>query len=547
MKNYDLITPEGTRDLIFDECERLRETERKLRDLFENAGYREITTPGLEFFDVFNSKSRGFQGEDLYKTTDDKGRVLVLRPDSTLPIARIAATRLKNAARPLKIFYTQKVFRNNPGKRRRNDEIRQMGVELIGEESGAADRSIVSLAIEVLGFAAKNGRRVLLEIGDIGIVSALLKKLETDEDSKETVRSLIESKNIPELVNKLRKIGTKTAEDLMLVPQMFGSIEELKKRYHHINDAETRDRIAAFLDFCGGVFDKSAGIDIHIETGFAGKITYYSGLVLRGYIEDCGEAVLSGGRYDNLLREFGGDGTATGFMVNVDLFGAAIRNTPEKSEIRPVRIALTKGRLEKQVTALLENKGFDVTELRDKGRKLILTAKSQSGTAYEFILAKSPDVITYVDSGVCDLGVVGYDMIAEHGGKFYEIFDLGIGVCKFALAGLRGMKEIFFKDYKNKTIATKYPAVARAFFEDKGLDIDIVKIEGSVELAPLVGLSDAIVDIVETGKTLEENGLEVYEDIVGVSARIIANRTSYKMRTNELSAFTASLNSQEIN
>jgi ATP phosphoribosyltransferase regulatory subunit len=537
MKNYDLITPEGTRDLIFDECERLRETERKLRDLFENAGFREIITPGVEFFDVFNSKSRGFPGEELYKTTDDKGRVLVLRPDSTLPIARIAATRLKNAQRPLKIFYAQKVFRNNPGKRRRNDEIRQMGVELIGEESGAADERIVSLAIEVLSFAAKNGRRVMLEIGDIGIVTTLLKKLETDEDTKELIRGLIEAKNIPALGNALRKIGTQTADDLMLVPEMFGSIEELKKRYPLIRDSETKEKIAGFLGFCGKIFDKSAGIDIHIETGFAGKITYYSGLVLRGYIEDCGEAVLSGGRYDNLLCEFDGAGTATGFMVNLDLFGAALSNTAEKAETRPVRIALTKGRLEKKVTELLENKGFDVSELRDKGRKLILTAKSKNGTPYEFILAKSPDVITYVDSGVCDLGVVGYDMIAEHGGKFYEIFDLGIGVCKFALAGIRGKKAHFFSDYKNKTIATKYPVVARSYFEDKGLDIDIVKIEGSVELAPLVGLSDAIVDIVETGKTLEENGLEVYEDIVGVSARIIANRTSYKMRTNELAAF----------
>jgi ATP phosphoribosyltransferase regulatory subunit len=535
MKNYDLITPEGTRDLIFDECERLRITEQKLRTIFENAGFREIVTPGLEFFDVFSSKSRGFPGEELYKTSDDKGRVLALRPDSTLPIARIAATRLKNAPRPLKIYYCQGVFRNNPGKRRRNDEIRQMGIELIGEDKKLTDSRIISLALEVLSLAASSKKHVMLEIGDIGIVSELLSKLDTDLDTKETIRGNVESKNIPELYELLKAFDCAAAKDLLLLPTMFGNAQNIRKNCTEIRDKETREKIENLIDFCETLETKS-GIDILIEPGFAGKITYYSGIVIRGYIEDCGEAVLSGGRYDNLLREFGGDGTATGFMVNLDLFGAALEND-NCTDTRPVRIALTKGRLEKDVVKLLETKGFDVSELKDKGRKLIFKAKSPKSTIYEFILAKSPDVITYVESGVCDLGVVGYDMIAEHGGKFFELSDLGIGVCRFALAGIAGQKEAFFADYRNKTIATKYPAVARAFFEGRGLDIDIVKIEGSVELAPILGLSDAIVDIVETGATLRENGLEVYEDIIPISARIISNRTAYKMRRDELKEF----------
>jgi ATP phosphoribosyltransferase regulatory subunit len=535
MKNYDLITPEGTRDLIFDECERLKITEQKLRTIFENAGFREILTPGLEFFDVFSSKSRGFPGEELYKTTDDKGRVLVLRPDSTLPIARIAATRLKNAPRPLKIYYSQGVFRNNPGKRRRNDEIRQMGIELIGEDKKLTDSKIISLALEVLSLAAISKKRVMLEIGDIGIVSELLLTLETDDETKEAIRINVEAKNIPELTEILKEFDSPAARDLLLLPTMFGNAQNIRENCAAISDNKTREKIENLIDFCETLETRS-GIDILIEPGFAGKITYYSGIVIRGYIEDCGEAVLSGGRYDNLLREFGGEGTATGFMVNVDLFGAALESDScEKT--RPVRIALTKGRLEKDVVKLLETKAFDVSELKDKGRKLIFKAKSPEGTIYEFILAKSPDVITYVESGVCDLGVVGYDMIAEHGGKFFEISDLGIGVCRFALAGIAGKKEAFFADYRNKTIATKYPAVARAFFEGRGLDIDIVKIEGSVELAPILGLSDAIVDIVETGATLRENGLEVYEDIVPISARIISNRTAYKMRRDELKEF----------
>jgi ATP phosphoribosyltransferase regulatory subunit len=540
MKNYDLITPEGTRDLVFDECERLRVTQQKLRTVFENAGFREIITPGLEFFDVFSSKSRGFPGEELYKTSDEKGRVLVLRPDSTLPIARIAATRLKNAPRPLKLYYCQNVFRNNPGKRRRNDEIRQMGVEVIGEENALTDNRIALLALDVLSLAATAGKRVMLEIGDIGIVSGLLKKLETDDDTKEKIRGLIRQKKLPELSDVLNSIGTSTANDLLLLSAPFEDMIDLRLNIQELNNQNVQDKLEALIDL-GQSLKQKSGIDVMIEPEFVGEITYYSGIVIRGYVEECGEPVLSGGRYDNLMREFGGNDSAIGFMVNVDLFCNALEASEKDSMTKPIRIALTKGRLEKSVVKLLEGNGFDVSELKDKGRKLIFKATSPDGVLYEFILAKSPDVITYVESGVCDLGVVGYDMIAEHGGKFYEIDDLGIGVCRFALAGIAGKKDAFFADYRNKTIATKYPSVARGYFEDRGLDIDIVKIEGSVELAPILGLSDAIVDIVETGATLRENGLEVYEDIVPISARVIGNRTAYRMRRYELSKFEHSL------
>ncbi len=201
-------------------------------------------------------------------------------------------------------------------------------------------------------------------------------------------------------------------------------------------------------------------------------------------------------------------------------------------ENRRVRIALTKGRLEDKTTKLLQRIGYDVSELLDKGRRLIL---SIPGEDIEVVLAKAADVITYVEHGVCDMGVVGKDTIMEHGGKFFEIADLGFGRCRFALAGKKGGS--FYDGYGVKTVATKYPAVTRAFFEAKGMDVDIVKIEGSVELAPLVGLADGIVDIVETGTTLKENGLEIYEEVAPISARLIVNTVSMKLkreRVNEI-------------
>lgn len=198
--------------------------------------------------------------------------------------------------------------------------------------------------------------------------------------------------------------------------------------------------------------------------------------------------------------------------------------------MKPLRIALTKGRLEKDTVALLEAAGFDCTAVREKGRKLILPI---GGGEIEVVLAKAADVITYVEHGVCDLGVVGKDTIMENGTSFFEILDLGFGKCRFALAGKAGTN--FFSGHSEKTIATKYPNVARTFFEGKGMDIRIIKIEGSVELAPLLGLADAIVDIVETGSTLKENGLVIIEDNVApISARLIANTASLKLRKSEI-------------
>ena len=199
--------------------------------------------------------------------------------------------------------------------------------------------------------------------------------------------------------------------------------------------------------------------------------------------------------------------------------------------MKPLRIALTKGRLEKDTIGLFEDMGLDCSAVREKGRKLILPVGNGE---IEAVLAKAADVITYVEHGVCDLGVVGKDTILEHGTGFYEILDLGFGKCRFALAGPKGKD--FFSGYATKTIATKYPNVARNYFEGKGLDVRIIKIEGSVELAPLLGLSDAIVDIVETGSTLKANGLEIIDEVTPISARLIANVASLKLRKAEIEA-----------
>ncbi|MGN0538256.1 MAG: ATP phosphoribosyltransferase [Candidatus Fimenecus sp.] len=201
-----------------------------------------------------------------------------------------------------------------------------------------------------------------------------------------------------------------------------------------------------------------------------------------------------------------------------------------------LRIALTKGRLEKQTVELFEKMGLDCDELKNKGRRLILKAND-----YEVVLAKAADVITYVEHGVCDIGIVGKDTIVENGKSFYEMTDLNLGKCDFALAVKKGTN--FFDGFNTKRVASKYPNITKAYFESKGMDVKIIKIEGSVELAPLLNLADGIVDIVETGTTLKENGLEVVEKIMPVSARVIVNMASMKLRREEIDEFLKKIDS----
>lgn len=198
--------------------------------------------------------------------------------------------------------------------------------------------------------------------------------------------------------------------------------------------------------------------------------------------------------------------------------------------MKPLRIALTKGRLEKSTITLFEEMGLDCSELLNKGRRLILSVPP-----YEVVLAKSMDVITYVEHGVCDIGITGKDTIAEYSGSFYEVVDLGVGKCKFALATKKG--EDIFSGHNIKRIATKYPNVARNYFDKKEMDVHIIKIDGSVELAPLLDLADGIVDIVETGTTLKENGLEVVDVIMQISARVIVNMASMKLHKEAIDTF----------
>ena len=194
-----------------------------------------------------------------------------------------------------------------------------------------------------------------------------------------------------------------------------------------------------------------------------------------------------------------------------------------------ISIALTKGRIEKDAMKIFEEAGFGVDELKDKGRKLVFKDTKEN---IKYFLVKANDAVTYVEHGAADLAIVGKDTILEKGENYYEILDLRIGKCKFIVATLPDAN--IFNRIGHIKIGSKYPNVSKKYFEGKGMDVEIIKIEGSVELAPILGISEGIVDIMETGTTLKENGLVVVDEVCDISSRIIVNKSSFKLKRDEI-------------
>jgi len=203
--------------------------------------------------------------------------------------------------------------------------------------------------------------------------------------------------------------------------------------------------------------------------------------------------------------------------------------------VRYITVALAKGRLAKKAMALFTKAGFPCEEIEDPDTRKLIFENKEAGM--RFFLAKAPDVPTYVEYGAADIGIVGEDTIAEEGRKLYEVLDLGFGKCKMCIAGLPKSREVLDNGSLIR-VATKYPNIAKDYFYNKRHQtVEIIKLNGSIELAPIVGLSEVICDIVETGTTLRENGLVVFEEVLPLSARMVVNETSMKMeksRINEI-------------
>ena len=195
-----------------------------------------------------------------------------------------------------------------------------------------------------------------------------------------------------------------------------------------------------------------------------------------------------------------------------------------------INVALPKGRLGEKVYATFEKAGYECPSIKEQNRKLIFE-NAEKGVRYFWV--KPSDVSIYVERGAADIGVCGKDILEEYSPNVYELLDLKTGICRMAVAAKKD-----FCDRRDRTlrVATKFPNIAKSFYNKQSRDIDIIKLNGSIELAPILGLSDVIVDIVETGKTLYENDLEPKQNIVDISARLVANKVSYKFKNEEICA-----------
>ena len=315
---HTIHTPEGTRDRLFAECRDRRSTQTALTDLFRRRGYAEVSTPEVEFYDLFLRSGNPIPQESMLKIIDRSGKIMVMRPDCTTPIARVAATKLKTLPLPQRLYYAETVFRSGDQHRGGSSEIAQCGVELIGAAGRKADLEMIAMAVDAL--RAYGLARFYIELGHAGFFRSLAERMELEEEQVEELRTLIEGKNFAALGDFLEPYQDRPATAaLRRLSRLFGGAEVLDEAEALAGEnpsiAYLRELYSALR---GAGYEKYLRFDL----GLVHQIDYYTGVVFRGYVEGAGDAVLSGGRYDGLVGAFGRSAPATGFAIDVDAVAA---------------------------------------------------------------------------------------------------------------------------------------------------------------------------------------------------------------------------------
>ncbi|MCL2837539.1 MAG: ATP phosphoribosyltransferase regulatory subunit [Oscillospiraceae bacterium] len=524
-------TPDGLSDMLVSEYKQKKEIETKAVQVFEKYGYTMVQTPTFEFGDLYDVAST-LPTEQIFKFFDNDGRTLSLRPDITTSIARIAATKLKDAPTPLRLSYIGSSFRNDEAySSARQREFTQMGIELLGDDSNQADAEVIKIAIETLKAAGL--KKFKIDIGHIGFFNGLVDEAGLDNAAKAELQRIFERKDATELTKFLDdcKVSGEINDIISEAPFMFGDtavIENILNKFPEIN-VKSRAALENLQAVCK-ILEKAEYADyLSIDLGMVPNLDYYTGIIIKGFTCKVGFPLVSGGRYDTLTEKFGKKMPATGISIAIERVMTALSSTFGDTDDEYVTIALAKGRLAEFAMDLFAKAGYDVAAMREKSRKLIF---EDAKNKLKFILVKAGDVPTYVEYGAADIGIVGKDTIMEEGKRIYELNDLGFGRCKMSVCGKNAQ---LLNEHGVLRVATKYTAIAKDYFHNKkGRTVDIIKLNGSVELGPLIELSDVIVDIVESGKTLEENGLKVLEDICDLSARVVVNRVSVKMKREKV-------------
>ena len=317
--------PDGMRDMIFTENKTEKKLGERISALYEKRGYGSVSTPALEYYDVFNFDSQTIAEENMFKLTDKSGRLVVIRPDNTTPLARIAATRLKNAPRPLKLCYNQNVYRISGDYSGKRSEFSQVGIEIIGGSPEKADLEAIVTALRTLremGDFYGGGVAYKLELGHAHFCRALLDSFGLDDEKRLAVTKYISAKNSSSLDvifgegEEMKNI----MEKVRRIPRLYGNKSVISKARELCAGVLEAEKALDYLEKVYDILDENGfSENISIDLATVNDMDYYTGIVFRGYLDYTGETVLGGGRYDNLMANFGENEGATGFGVNLSL------------------------------------------------------------------------------------------------------------------------------------------------------------------------------------------------------------------------------------
>ncbi|MBZ6008624.1 ATP phosphoribosyltransferase [Leuconostoc gelidum] len=467
-----------------------------------------INTPLIERESVFEQ----YQHDNVFHLRDQIGENLVLRPDLTLPVARFLASKSQQA-RVQKFYYIGDVFRRTDYLSGEYNQETQAGIELIGDSSFEAEMQALDI---MLDFAQQfEIADVQVVISDTRLIDRVLGTLDISSKQQKLLKQAIESKNMTAF-EKVRITIKDFPAHLKRWPLAFG--EDGETVMWQLQDLpEVNDLVERWLKLATFIHEHYPDVAVTVDLAAASPQPYYTGTIIRGFVPSLGRYLFSGGRYDRLLESFQTESLpAVGMGFNIDTIMAEWqREAADHNPDEPIVVVLAKGRVEKDTRPLLKSAGIDTTPLENQDRKLVFD--SPDGI-YRFILVKPDDVVKYLDRGIGDVGIVGSDTIAEQIQNHYDVLNLQTGQAAFVLAAPPNFK---IDGIQRKRIATKYPKMASRYFSQHGEDVELVKLSGSVELGPLTGLSDAIIDITQTGDTLRENNLVIYDTVGEVATHLL--------------------------
>ncbi|MEN1760677.1 ATP phosphoribosyltransferase regulatory subunit [Anoxynatronum sibiricum] len=326
MNQRKVFLPQGVQDLLIDDCLLRRVIENQIMETFTQWGYMEVSSPALEYYDLFTRPEVLADGDKMFKLIDADGRILVLRPDCTIPMARVVATKMRDFVYPLKLCYVADVFRIDQEQAGKKREFRQAGIELFGVTTAKGDAEVLVTAIETLkGLGLQH---ITVELGSVKYLKALFRQLKLTADQQEAVVTLLEEKNVTGLQELAREYGINGGYGNLLtrLPRLFGTQEEVKAALaQHPQTPEMGEALAELQATIALVADYGLDQYLGIDLGMVNQLDYYTGIIFKGFTRDLGTVLLSGGRYDALLGNFGMDCPATGFALVIHKITKALK------------------------------------------------------------------------------------------------------------------------------------------------------------------------------------------------------------------------------